>query len=78
MFQLFFTYELHNSQIKIFLFTFFFNNTFKIYAFLVFSEVPLQIRWIPVQFSILDKKVAPQIFHLLDLVREQDIYALDF
>ena len=46
--------------------------------FLVFSEVPLQIRWIPVQLNIVDKKVAPQIFHLLDLVREQDIYALDF
>ena len=46
--------------------------------FLVFSEVPLQIRRIPVQFSIVDKKVAPHIFHLLDLVREQDIYALDF
>ena len=46
--------------------------------FLVFSEVPLQIRWIPVQLSIVDKKVAPQIFHLLDLVQEQDIYALDF
>ena len=45
---------------------------------MVFSEVPLQIRWIPVQLSIVDKKVAPQIFHLLDLVREQDIYALDF
>ena len=33
---------------------------------------------IPVQLSIVDKKVTPQIFHLLDLVREQDIYALDF
>ena len=50
----------------------------KFMLFLVFSEVPLQIRRIPVQFSIVDKKVAPQIFHLLDLVREQDIYALDF
>lgn len=58
---------------------FFFNNTFKFMLFFFgFSEVPLQIRWIPVQFSIVDKKVAPQIFHLLDLVREQDIYALDF
>ena len=36
MFQLFSTDELHNSQIKIFLFTFFFNNTFKIYAFFGF------------------------------------------
>ena len=45
---------------------------------MVFSEVPLQIRWIPVQFSIVDKKVALQIFHSLDLVQEQDIYALDF
>ena len=78
MFQLFSTYELHNSQIKIFLFTFFLIIPLKFMLFLVFSEVPLQIRWIPVQFSIVDKKVAPQIFHLLDLVREQDIYALDF
>ena len=65
-------------KLRFFYLLFFFNNTFKIYAFLVFSEVPLQIWWIPVQFSIVDKKVVPQIFHLLDLVREQDISALDF
>ena len=55
MFQLFSTCEIHNSQLKIFSFTFLCIIPLDFMRIFIFYTITLQIRLIPVQFSIVDK-----------------------